>query len=244
MNFETTMWLWILAVSCMQLIPWTIDGISNIFQKSSDPAPTSGRKSFFRSLFQNQISILFSVPLGIYLIVGFRQYGILPSLAIHYYLIAPFVGIFLVVLGAFVYKYLALALQRISPRQLDHDIKQYSNNTGSLFRQKLWQKLLLGFCNGFSEEMLMRVFVMGLMIHHWHLHPILAIAITLILNGIHHTNQGRILGSLSVMIIQAFYAVSYLVFNDFLFIALMHVSNDVAGMFAPAFISWMRNKRV
>ncbi len=244
MNFETTtMWLWILAVSSMQLIPWTIDGFLNIFQKISEPSPTSGRKSFLRSLFQNQISILFSVPLGIYLMSGLRQYGLVPSLEIQYYVIAPLAGIFLVVLSVFVYKYLALALQRISPKQLEHDIKQYSYNTESLFGQKMWQKLLLGLCNGFSEEMLMRIFVMGLLIHHWHLPPIFAITITLLLNGLHHTNQGRILGSISVMIIQSFYALSYLIFNDFLFIALMHVSNDIAGLFAPAFISLVRNKR-
>jgi len=247
MNIDLVVWLWFCSIFCMQIIPWSISGFTGILQiipsELSDNNKNKFRNNkFLRDLFQNQISILFTVPIGIVLLDQVENYGLTPSLPTYFYFAAPIVGIFLIWFGIQIYKFNAKILHKFLPKQLEHDTLQYQYNMKNLFEIKTWEKITLGLFNGFSEEMLMRVFLMGFLINYLNIHPVIALIISLILNGLHHTQQGRILGSTSIVVIQFFYAISYLLLNDYLFIGIMHVSTDISGLLLPSILK-KRNEK-
>jgi len=78
---------------------------------------------------------------------------------------------------------------------------------------------------------------MGLLINYFGVYQIIALLISIFLNGLHHTKQGRLMGSIPVVIIQSIFAVIYLIFNDFLLIGLMHIGADLAGLFLLGFLN-------
>ncbi|MDD3051199.1 MAG: CPBP family intramembrane metalloprotease [Candidatus Cloacimonetes bacterium] len=237
--------MWMLTVTCMQLIPWSIIGIHGIFQKIPDEYQKDCDVSntiykFIIDLFQNQIVILFSVPLGIILLDQVEIYGLIPTLPLYFYILSFLLGLSLIFLGGVVSKYVIFFMQRYMKDQLEHDLKQYAYNMRSYIKYKPWQRILLSFFNGLSEELLMRVFLMGLLINYFGVYPVIALLISIFLNGLHHTKQGRIMGSIPVVIIQSVFGVVYLIFNDFLLIGLMHMGADLAALFLLGLLN--RNK--
>jgi membrane protease YdiL (CAAX protease family) len=242
MEYNLVIWLWIFGVISMQIIPWSISGIEGIFQVIPDNYGDNSKYSssiskFFSDLFQNQIVILFIVPFGIVLLDQVKTYGLTPSHPVYYYLLSPIFGSLLIYIGIKVSRLTSLIMQKFMIAQLDHDCKQYAYNMRNIFQKKTWQKILLGLFNGFSEELLLRVFLMGVMIHYFNIIPIYAFITSILINGLHHTKQGRILGVIPIMIIQSFYAAAYLIFNDYLIIGLMHMGTDITGLLLPNILS-------
>jgi membrane protease YdiL (CAAX protease family) len=242
MNLNQVIYIWCTAVICMQLIPWSISGIEGIFQKIPDDDSESTKNiiinsKFISELFQNQIVIFFVVPIGIILLDQVEIYGLVPSLPIYYYLLSPVLGSLLIYFGIKISKLVASIMQKYFINQLEHDCKQYAYNMKNVFQKKTWQKIALGLFNGFSEELLLRVFLMGFMINYLKINPIYALLTSLFLNGLHHTKQGRILGTSSIVFIQLFYGVAYLIYNDFLLIGLMHMGTDITGLLLPTFLN-------
>ncbi len=239
---------WVAASFCMQIIPWSINGIRNVFQKIPDSIegikPEASGESFIRKLFQNQISILFIVPIGIMYIDRVEEFGLIPSLPYYSYFLAFVIGIIILVSSIFFYRLVAIIMQRTIPKQLEHDIRQYQYNIGKVLGLKTWQKVLLAMCNGFSEELLMRVFVIGFLTFYLQVNPIISVSISLFLNALHHTYQGRIIGAISVVYVQAYYCAAYLIFRDFLLIAVLHVAADFTGLFIPGVLSYINNRRI
>lgn len=235
MDNNLALWLWLIGVSCIQLLPWTIRGIDGIFQKIPDSDKNINNKISFSKylcdLFLNQISILFIVPLGLLIFGKTEIFGLIPKLTIYYYFIAFIVGIFIIWIAIKQSKIIMRIMQKYLPKQLEHDLKQYSYNMKKMIELKLWQRLLLGLFNGFSEELLMRVFLVGSLVHFFNVPPVIALLISVFLNGLQHTHQGRIFGFINISILQSIYAISYLLFNDFLFIGIMHCATDLAGLY-------------
>ncbi len=219
----------------MQIIPWTISGIAGLFQQIPEQLPPVDLKKrrfarFFRELMQNQVSILLIVPAGVLLLNGQQDYGLIPSMACYWYPVAFMAGVLLLGVGMGTSTLTTRLMQRYIPGQLEHDYRQYVFNMQEISAKNTMQSILLGLCNGFSEEMIMRVFLMGFLINYLHVSPIWAFILSVSLNGLHHTHQGRIMGVVSVIVIQSLYAGAYLIWNDFLFIGIMHVGTDISGL--------------
>lgn len=232
---NSSIWLWFAGTLCMQIVPWTISGIKGLVENIPQQLPEAAPRRqdvarYLRDLFQNQVAILCIVPAGIAMMQQQRAYGLYPSLQWYWYLVAMVSGVLLLALGILVSKSTGSLMQRCIPAQYARDCRQYAITMQNLQHQHLWQRLVLGLVNGFSEEMLMRVFLMGFLIHFVQLSVSSAFAISVLLNGLHHTQQGRILGVVSVMVIQSFYAAAYLLWQDYLLIGLMHVGSDITGL--------------
>lgn len=206
---------------------WTRLGIKDFLGTSS----VNKKSNFHKKLIVNQVLPFFWVLPGIVVFGLADQVGLTPSLTLPWYLFAFISGVIFTAYSTGTAILTQLTLQKYFPKVIEEDLLRYELNVkkglGKLTRK---QSIILSIFNGFSEEIVMRVFIIGVLSVFFNFPIILCAFLSLLLNAIHHSYQGRVLGTLGAAFAHTPYILLYIYIEDFLFIAIAHVANDMTAL--------------
>jgi hypothetical protein len=237
---------WILVTCSFSLIPWTVSGVRDFFatipKDREKWVPRKNKKNFYLALIQDQILPLIFVITGCLLLGIDSSVGILPKFGFFKYTLAALSGLMSLLFSTLMMILLQKILVIFCSRIIENDLLKYEYNvTVRLSGMSKLEKILKSVFNGFGEEALMRILIIGVLALYTNISPYVLGVVSLLLNGIHHSYQGRVFGTLGAIVAHSPYVIMYLVIDDFFFIGIAHVVNDLVALLLLPYILRPKN---
>lgn len=213
---------------------WTIKGLRDFLEVIPEGLENNRsikKSSFTLKLLLNQLlPILVIFPTFIYLGLS-SILGLTPSLPFFWYLFAPIIGLLILVISTISMMITQMVLTKFCPILIQKDLIRYQMNVSNGHAKlSQFQSILISSFNGISEELVMRVFLIGFISSQNEINIFTCMIISLSLNAIHHSYQGRVIGTLGAIYSHLPYALLYVFIKDFWLIAIAHIANDLIAL--------------
>jgi hypothetical protein len=224
---EIIFWCWVTFISCVYIAPSVVRNIRALRTGNFSLKDRASRASIPGQLKKRLIPLAL-VSAGILYLNLEQAYGFKFEASAPTYLFAIGVGVFSLVVGTASAMTTVTLLNRYFPELYKREIDQYQSAMSSLGFSDRRVAIVTAVLNGFAEESIVRVFLMGTLVFLGF--PIwLAAVISLALNGIEHFYQGRILGPAGVVVSQIPFAVLFGMSWNFGLVAVAHITADLVG---------------